>query len=99
MRDYERQPYAIVRNARFDSLTGRREPPVLDVPRDELTTGGAQQMFTRDGRCRNAKRHDVLQLITKAVGATRLIEGRPGPHTADHGLVQQPSVEKNVRGT
>ena len=35
------QPYSIVSNARADALAERRQPPMLNIAFDELSSGGA----------------------------------------------------------
>jgi hypothetical protein len=44
------QPEEVVGAAGAGALAGRRLPPVLDVPLDELAAGGAQQVLARQGR-------------------------------------------------
>ena len=60
-------------------LPGGRQPPMLHVALDELPRGGAQQMARVIVRRATGERHAVLQLVAKAVGAARLIEGRRAP--------------------
>ena len=59
-----------------------RQPPVLDVALGELSGGRAQQMLARQIGPDSGERHAVLQLVTKAVGAAGLIEGRARPDAA-----------------
>src|SRR5665213_2953672 len=71
-------------------------PPMLDVALDELSRGGTQQMLARHLRLRCTKRHHVLELIAKAIGATDLVTSRARPDPARESLVQEPAVEQNV---
>jgi hypothetical protein len=43
-----------------------------------------------------AERHAVLELVAEAVGAARLVEGRPRPDAAGDRLVEQPAVQHDV---
>src|SRR6266550_2707385 len=42
--------------------------------------------------------HYVLQLVTEAVSAARLIKGRAAPNPATESLIKQPAVEQKIRG-
>ena len=55
-------------------------------------------MRARNIRTRQAKRQDVLQLIAKAIGATRLVQPGAPPHAASQRLIRQPSIQKYVEG-
>src|SRR5438132_11297531 len=73
-------------------------PPVLDIAFHELSGGRAQDVVAREVGRGVHESHHVLQLVAKAVSATRLIKGRATPHTATESLVKQPAVEQKVRG-
>ena len=98
VRSHERQPNAVIRNAGLYSLAGAGKPPMLNVACLELTPGGAQNVLARDLGARNDQCHDILQLIAIAVGAARLVKRGARPHPARQGLIQQPTVEKDVHG-
>jgi hypothetical protein len=72
--DRIRQPDSIVGDARANSLTRGRQPPMLHVAGDELARRRANQMLARNRRLRRRQRHHVLKLIAKAVRAARLVE-------------------------
>src|SRR5579872_7477079 len=90
------EPGAIIGDAGAHALAGMRQPPVLDVALDELPRRRAQQVRARHRRLRRGERHAVLELIAKAIGAARLIEGRPRPETAGERLIEQPAIEHDV---
>ena len=85
--------------ARPDTAAGFRQPPMLNVAFDELPRCGPENMLTRDIGPRYAQRHHVLQLISEAVGAARLIKSRACPHPARKGLVRKPPVQQNIQRT
>ena len=91
--DRVRQPSTIVGYSGPDALTGMRQPPMLNVALGELAGGRAQEVFARQIGPRGGKRHAVLQLVAKAVGAAGLIEGRARPNAAGERLVEQPAIE------
>src|ERR1700674_1794043 len=71
------EPDHIIADASANALPGRawgdrRQPPVLQIPLDELPSAGAQQMLPGKIRPRDGQRHSVLQLIAKAVCAAGL---------------------------
>ena len=86
----------IVGEARSYSAPRRLVPPVLHVALDKLAARGAQQMTARDLGLGIEKRHGILELIPKSVGAARLIERRPRPHATGQRLIQRPSIEQDV---
>ena len=59
-----------------------RMPPVLDVALDELPRRGAQQVLAGDVPARDGQCHDILELVTEAIGPARLVEGRSSPDPA-----------------
>ena len=69
---------------------------MLDVALEELPGGGAQKMCARECGPATSERHDVLELVAEAVGATRLIEGGSRPHAASERLIEQPAIEHDV---
>ena len=71
---------------------------MLHISLLELARGGAQDVLARDRRPRNDERHDILQLIPKAVSTARLIKRRPCPHAAGQRLIEQPTVDQDVHG-
>ena len=99
MRDGIGQPRLVVGDARAHTLTRMRQPPVLHVTFHELPRGRAQQMFARHRRQGGSQCHAVLQLVTKAISAARLIERRAGPDATGQGLIQQPAVQHDVHRT
>ena len=96
LRDGEGEPGPVVRNARAHALPRMRQPPVLNVALDELPPRRAQKMLAREIGSRRGERHAVLQLIAKAIGAARLIEGRARENATGEGLVEQPAVEHEI---
>ena len=74
----------------------RRVPPVLHVALDELARGGAQDVSRASRGSRMDERHDVLQLVAKAIGAAGLVERRARPDTTGQRLVEQPAVHQHV---
>ena len=69
---------------------------MLNIALDELATRGAQQLRSRQIGSRGQQRRDILQLVAKAVGAARLVEGRSRPDAAGQRLIEQPAVEHDV---
>ena len=61
----ERQPYTVIRDARSHSLTGARQPPVLNIPLPR--TGAPRRAECVRGQsaagANTHERHDILQLI------------------------------------
>src|SRR5437773_831941 len=82
MRRRIRQPEAIIRNSRTDSLPGWWKPPVLNVALFELPRRGAQQMLPRQLGFRDGERHLILRLIAEPIGTARLIKRRSRPEAA-----------------
>src|ERR1035437_2729038 len=93
MRDRVGAPCPIVRDARAHPLTGMRQPPMLYVTLDKLPRRRAQQVLARHHRARGGESHAVLQLVTEAIGAARLVEGGSRPDAARNRLVEQPAVQ------
>ena len=60
------------------------------------STAPAADNPARDLRTRNAERHHVLQLVTEAISAARLIEAGPSPYPATQNLIGQPAVHQDV---
>src|SRR5215472_15189188 len=56
----------------------------------------SQNLVTRGFGSRVNQSHYILQLIAKAKGATRLIEGRPAAHSTGERLISQPSIHERV---
>src|ERR1700733_8834866 len=56
-------------------------------------------MFSRYVGLRCAKRHNVLELIAKAVSTAHLVAGRSRPYSARERLVKQPAVQQKVHRT
>ena len=94
--DRVRQPQQIIGDTGAHAAAGRRMPPVLDVTLDELPRGGPQYLRACDVALRDRERHDVLELIAKAIRATRLIERRARPDATGERLIEQPAVEQHV---
>ena len=78
----ECQPNAVVRDARLIPWPEVGSHQCCTSPASNWRAGGSQYVFASDRRPRNHERHDILQLIAKAVGAARLIERRPPPDAA-----------------
>ena len=98
-----RQPDPIISNAGADAgavraFFTRRQPPMLDVTLDELSTGCAQQMLARQGGPGKCERHSILELIAESVGAASLIKGGSCPHATDQSLIEHPAIEDDVQG-
>ncbi len=74
--DHVGQPHTVIGDAGAHPASGRRMPPVLHVPLAKLARGGAQEMRARQLTLRHGDRQDVLELVAKAVGGSRLVEGR-----------------------
>src|SRR6202034_4867113 len=74
------------------------KPPMLDVALSELSSGGAQQMLTRQGGPAKSERHAILKLVAESVGTARLIKGRSCPHAAGERLIEHPAIEDDVQG-
>jgi hypothetical protein len=73
-------------------------PPVLDVALNELPRCGPENLRPCHGSLRHHERHNVLELIAKAVRAICLIQPRSRPDAAGKGLIEQPAVEQHVHG-
>jgi hypothetical protein len=73
--DHEGQPEEIVGAQRAQTAATRFVPPVLNVALDELTPGGAEQMFPCELGPSQQQRHHVLQLIAKTVGSAASRDG------------------------
>ena len=69
---------------------------MLDVSLDELAARGPQQVRSGQLGLRSEERQDILQLVTEAVGAAGLVEGRPCPEAAGQRLVGEPAIEQDV---
>src|SRR6266480_270999 len=73
-------------------------PPVLDIAFDKLPRGRSQDVAACNLGCGIHEGHYVLQLVTEAVSAARLIKGRAAPNPATESLIKQPAVEQKIRG-
>ena len=69
---------------------------MLNIAFDELSSGGAQEMFARRSGSRQRKCHDVLKLVAETVSAACLIKRRSRPNAADGRLIEQPAIEHDV---
>ena len=69
---------------------------MLDVAFAELPRRAAQQVRAQLRRLAVDKRHRILQLVTEAVRATRLVEAAARPQPARERLVREPSVGEHV---
>src|SRR5262249_14426387 len=97
IRGDEGKPEKIVTDPRPDARARLWMPPVLDIAFHELSRGGAQDVLASQMRRSVHETHDILQLISKPIGAARLIKGRPAPDSATESLIRQPAVEQKVR--
>ena len=97
--DNIRQPDSIIGDSRANPSSRFRQPPMLYIALYELPRGGSKQMLARHIRFRHDESHHVLKLVTKAIRAACLIEGRARPHSTGEGLVEKPTVQQNVHGT
>src|SRR6266550_8289779 len=73
-------------------------PPVLDIAFDKLPRGRSQDVAACNLGRGIHEGHYVLQLVTEAVSAARLIKGRAAPNPATESLIKQPAVEQKIRG-
>ncbi|MNL14928.1 hypothetical protein D3C87_1358900 [compost metagenome] len=71
---------------------------MLHVPLHELLGRAAQQVLACQGRAGEHQRHDVLQLVAKAVGTTRLVVAAACPQPAGQRLVEQPAIGQRIHG-
>src|SRR3989338_40268 len=80
------------------NIVGRsvRQPEMLKVALDKLSSRGSKEMFPCELRFRHHERHSILQLIAKSVCTAGLVQCRTGPHPASQCLIQQPAVEQNI---
>src|SRR3989338_4375068 len=91
-----RQPDRIVGDPGSNTQARRRQPPMLKVALDKLSSRGSKEMFPWELRFRHHERHSILQLIAKSVCTAGLVQCRTGPHPASQCLIQQPAVEQNI---
>ena len=70
---------------------------MLNVTFNKLPRSSGEDVGARDIWPRYTQRHHVLQLITEAISATRLIERRARPYPARKGLVWKPAVQQNIQ--
>ena len=89
------QLQAIVDDARTYAAP-RRQPPVLHVAFGKLARRSAQDVLAGQIWSRQAECHHVLQLVTEAECAARLVEGGARRHTAGKYLIRQPAIDQNV---
>src|SRR5487761_2654844 len=99
----QRQPQIVVGAARAHAFTRRRMPPVLHIAFEELARCRAQQVLA-DRSWRGVDQgHHVLQLVTKAVRAARLVERRAAPQARRNYLIDEPAVgqcvQRRIRGS
>ena len=94
--NHERQKIEVVGDPRANADPGRRVPPVLDIALLELPCRRSQDLRPR--LCRSAvdQGHHILQLISKAVRPTGLVERGAGPNAASQDLINKPAVEHQV---
>src|SRR6516225_2305842 len=98
MCNHQRQEEKIVGNARADTATCWRMPPMLHVALLKLTRRGEQDLFARFARCAVDDGHRVLELVAKTKCSTRLVKRRPAPHPTGKNLVYQPAVHHQIHG-
>jgi hypothetical protein len=92
------QPEQVVGEAGADALAQRRVPPVQHVALHELVGRVQQDLPARERGIEVEKRRRVLQLVTEAERAARLVVRRPRPHPARQVLVREPAVHHDVDG-
>jgi hypothetical protein len=93
------QPQTIVGDTRAYSASRGWMPPMLDVARQKLVSGGSQKMLARDFALGVVKRHYVLELVAKAVRAAHLIKPGAPPNPAGQRLIEQPAIEENIHAS
>ena len=71
---------------------------MLDVSLHELAGRREEQVLSYELWLGVDEGHHVLQLVTKAVGASRLVVPAPGPEPAAHGLIREPAVHQRIEG-
>ena len=72
---------------------------MLHVALKKLTSRGPQNVVARDLGLGVHKRHDVLQLITKAIGTAALVQPHTRPHPTGQRLIQRPLVQHRIERT
>src|SRR5713101_427326 len=72
-------------------------PPVLDIAFDKLPRGRSQDVAACNLGRGMHEGHYVLQLVTEAVSAARVIKGRAAPNPATESLIKQPAIEQKIR--
>ncbi len=97
--DHVGKPDRVIGDPGPNALAGRWMPPVLDVSLHELARGRPEQVRPSDVALGDDEGHHVLELVTKPVGASRLIEGRARPESAAERLIEQPAVQHEIHGT
>src|SRR5262245_53124423 len=73
-------------------------PPMQYISLLELVTRREQDLLASQVRTGWQEGKHILQLIAKAIGATRLIRAGTTPDPAGQRLVGQPAVEQEVQG-
>src|SRR5207302_8196821 len=99
VRSREGEPDPVIADARPDSAARGRMPPVLDVAFAKLSRRRPAELLARDVPGRHGQRHDVLELVAKAIRAARLIEAGTAPHPAGASLIEQQAIRHEAEGS
>src|SRR5665213_185440 len=90
------KPAAVICDTRANTAPRFRQPPMLNITFNKLSRNSAEDVRARDVGPTYTQRHHILQLITEAISATRLIERRARPYSARKRLVWKPAVKQNI---
>src|SRR5690606_24059541 len=71
-------------------------PPVLNVAFRELSAGGIEYLRSGQLRIMRQQRQSILQLVTEAISAACLVEGRTCADSAGQRLIGQPMIDQGV---
>src|SRR5438552_18089226 len=71
-------------------------PPMLHVSFGELPRSGTENQLARNRRRGINKSQRILQLVSKAIRAARLIQSGPSPYAAAQGLIEQPAIQHEI---
>jgi hypothetical protein len=91
------EPEQVVREPGPDPAARGRVPPVEHVALRELVGRVFQDLAPEPGRVEPDQRHGVLELVTEAKRAARLVERGPAVEPTADVLVRQPAVHHEVQ--
>src|SRR6185436_1231252 len=72
-------------------------PPMLHIALYELPSRGAENLLASERAIGDDERHHILELVTKAVGASRLIKASARPQPTGDRLIEKPAVHEDVQ--